>query len=196
MNHQSMSDQILWQSLKTGDQQALATIYRAHAAALLKYGQKFSKDGQLVEDSLQDLFIELWKNRAGLSETDSIRKYLFVSMRRKIIRNLNPIKRVASEEPEERLFQADFAIDEKIIEEEGLAEQKEKLEQAIAQLSERQQEVLYLKYFGDMDYPEICEVMDINYQSVRNLAFRALQALRENLGQILLLFLIKYLSIR
>lgn len=187
-----MSDQILWQSLKTGDQQALATIYRAHAAALLKYGQKFSQDGQLVEDSLQDLFIELWKNRAGLSDTDSIRKYLFVSLRRKIIRNLNPIKRVASEEPEERLFQADFAIDEKIIEEEGQIEQKEKLEQAIAQLSERQQEVLYLKYFADMDYPEICEVMNINYQSVRNLAFRALQALRENLGQILLLFLIKY----
>jgi RNA polymerase sigma factor (sigma-70 family) len=191
-----MSDKILWQSLKAGNQKALEEIYRAHAVPLLKYGQRFSQDGQLVEDSLQDLFVELWKNRAGLGENDAIRKYLFVALRRKIIRNLNPIKRVATEEPEERFFQADFAIDEKIMEQESQVEQKEKLEQALAQLSERQQEVLYLKFFADMDYPEICEVMDINYQSVRNLAFRALQALREGMSLILLFFLLKNLTLK
>ena len=50
-------------------------------------------------------------------------------------------------------------------------------------------EVLYLKYFADMDYAQIGEIMDLNYQSARNLSHRALEALR----QILLIAFIVWL---
>ena len=100
-------DSILWQKLKTGDKWALEQIYAAHAAVLLKYGRRFSADGQLVEDCVQDLFIELWKNREGLGDTDSIRKYLLVSLRRKVIRALSHSK-YSAKEPDEDAFEAVF----------------------------------------------------------------------------------------
>ena len=80
------NDLDIWRNLKRGDKRALESIYREHASALLKYGRKFVADGQLVEDCLQDLFIDIWQKRQNLSDTDSIKKYLLVSLRRLIIR--------------------------------------------------------------------------------------------------------------
>ena len=177
-----MNDIALWQELKNGKKAALEKIYRSHIQALLKYGNKFSSDGQLVEDSVQDLFIELWKNKSKLGDTDSIRRYLLVSLRRKIIRKISSNKKHFSEnEPLEHHFKAEFAIEDHIIERELSSEQATKLKASMTNLSQRQQEALYLKYFQGMDYRDIAEVMDINYQSVRNLIFNALKKLREHL---------------
>jgi RNA polymerase sigma factor (sigma-70 family) len=170
-------DSILWSQLKAGDKNALEQIYRDHAAALIKYGRKFSADGQLVEDCLQDLFIELWKNREGLGNTDAIRKYLLVSLRRKIIRALGH-SRIAGQEPEEHHFTAVFDIESQLEMEEWDNERRKQLQKALESLSKRQQEVLYLKYFMEMDYAQIGEIMELNYQSARNLAHRALEAIR------------------
>ena len=170
-------DSILWSQLKAGDKNALERIYRDHAAVLIKYGRKFSADGQLVEDCLQDLFIELWKNREGLGNTDAIRKYLLVSLRRKIIRALGH-SRIVGQEPEEHHFTAVFDIESQWEMEEWDNARRKQLQQALESLSKRQQEVLYLKYFMEMDYAQIGEIMELNYQSARNLAHRALEAIR------------------
>ena len=47
---------------------------------------KFTKDQSLVEDTLQDLFLELKKKCEHLSQTDKILPYLYSAFRRKIIR--------------------------------------------------------------------------------------------------------------
>ena len=101
-------------------------------------------------------------------------------LRRKIIRQLErKIKKIANEEPQDYQFEADISIDEQLIQEEIGKEQAEKLQAALANLSERQREAIYLKYFAGLDYQAICEVMEISYQSVRNLVFNGLQSLRK-----------------
>lgn len=153
-------------------------------------------DAQLVEDCIQDLFIELWDARQRISATDSIRKYLFVSLRRKIVKTLDrQVKKIASEEPEERHFQADFGIDQLIIQGELDAERDSKLKVAMAALSERQREVLYLKYFADMDYNQIGEIMELNYQSARNLSHRALESLRQILLVVFIVWLCNFFGL-
>jgi RNA polymerase sigma-70 factor (ECF subfamily) len=172
-----MKDLQLWQALKAGNKSALESIYRAEAKKLIKYGRKFSRDAQLVEDCVQDLFVELWKNRANLGDTDSIARYLFTSLRRKVIRKIEQtVKKTSSEEPKEYHFEAEIAIEERLINLEIAADQKEQLETALKNLSKRQQEALYLKYFAEMDYKDIADVMEVNYQSVRNLVFNALKS--------------------
>ncbi|HEY9488870.1 MAG TPA: sigma factor, partial [Chryseosolibacter sp.] len=77
----------IWKAFKKGSKEAFATIYKEHVRDLLNYGYKVTSDRRLIEDSIQDLFFELWKNRSGLSDTDSIRFYLFRALRYKIVRN-------------------------------------------------------------------------------------------------------------
>ena len=190
-----MSDLLLWKRLKSGDKKALETIYLQEIQFLLSYGKKISANAPLVEDCVQDLFVELWRNREGISDTDSIRRYLIVSLRRKIIRKINKSQKVQSEKvPEEVDFDAELSIDTKLMAEELSAEQAAQLKLAFAQLSSRQQEAIYLKFYSGMDYKDIAEVMDINYQSVRNLIFNALGKLRKYLTVLLLLFFYTFFS--
>ncbi len=76
----------LWNTFRQGDREAFQRIYELHARELVSYGYRITSNVQLIEDSLHDLFIELWQSRENLSETDSIKFYLFRSLRNKIQR--------------------------------------------------------------------------------------------------------------
>lgn len=175
-----MNDQQLWQSLKDGREDALERIYREHVDALLRYGRQFSTDVNLVQDCIHDLFVELWRNRSGLGDNDNIRPYLLVALRRKVIRRIKKLQKTQNEwDNKEVEFLAIPAIDASIIDREISEANSTALKKAMTQLSKRQREALYLKYFEEMSYEEICEALEINYQSVRNLVSAGLKALRK-----------------
>jgi len=177
-----MSDILLWKQLKEGNKSALERIYSTYISSLLKYGRKFSRNDQVIEDCVQDLFIELWKNRAGLGMTDSIQRYLLVALRRKVIREMDKSKkRVSDTEPTELDFEVEIAVDQKLIALELSAERAAQVKAAMENLSKRQKEVIYLKYVSGLDYEDIGETMGLNYQSVRNLVSNALKKLKGTL---------------
>jgi RNA polymerase sigma-70 factor (ECF subfamily) len=173
-------DQQLWQKLREGDKKALSDIYQAQVDALFRYGCQFTQDQRLVEDMIQDLFIELWKNHATLGTTDAIRQYLLVALRRKIIRQLQQSSQRQEKAAQHWSTASDTeAADYKLIENETVSAQQQQLNKALAQLSDRQREVLYLKYFEGFNYKEIADMLQINHQSVRNTATAGLKALRK-----------------
>ena len=187
-----MEDLQLWQRLKAGDQAALEEIYRTHVDVLYRYGCKFSVDEALVKDAIQDLFIELWRNHAGLGDTNSIKKYLLASIRRKIIKQIEKKKKwFLPDRMENTVFELEVSIEEVLISTEISKENADLVKDAVNGLSKRQKEAIYLKYYMDMDYEEIEEIMDINYQSLRNLVSRALQNMRAQIGSLLVLFFLK-----
>ncbi len=46
-------------------------------------------------------------------------------------------------------------------------------------LSARQREIIYLRFYHNMSYEEISDVMQINYQVCRNLLSQAIKSLRK-----------------
>lgn len=183
------NDQQMWRALKAGEKQALAAIYQQEVDALFKYGCQITADQALVEDSIQDLFIELWKNCATLGDTDAIRQYLLVALRRKIIRHLK--QGVNRTERHLKVVDANehtVAADEHLIGEEETVSQQQTVSKALSLLSERQREILYLRYFEELDYQHIATVLGINYQSVRNTASAGMKALRKLLGILFIFF--------
>jgi len=51
----------------------------------------------------------------------------------------------------------------------------------VSKLSKRQQEVLYLKFEEGLDYEQISKIMDLKYQSVRNLVSTAINKIKDHL---------------
>ncbi len=184
-----MSDKIIWNRLRNGDQKALEEIYRTYFSMLFDYGKKISRDENTVEDCIQELFVELWNRREKLSETNAIKPYLYVSLKRKIFHSIKKLRKSTGTELEERHFEAELAIDEILIEKETTSEQKTNLKKAFSELSDRQKEILYLKYYSEMDYEEITQIMEMNYQSARNLVSRAIQKLSKHM---LMLFVLLF----
>ena len=182
-----MSDKKLWNNLRNGDQKALEEIYRTYFSDLFNYGKRLSKDENTVEDCIQELFVELWNRREKLSETDAIKPYLFVSLKRKIFHTIKKLRKSTDTELEEKYFEAELSIDEILIANETTAEQRSNLQSAFNELSSRQKEILFLRYYSEMDYEEISSIMEMNYQSARNLVSRAIQKLAKYMVVFLIL---------
>ncbi len=78
-------DITLWESFRKGDKEAFAALFREHYATLFRFGSKFSTDTELLEDAIQELFIELWqaKSRAPVL---SVKAYLLKSLKYKLLK--------------------------------------------------------------------------------------------------------------
>lgn len=179
------TDSQLWNRLKQGDHTALELIYRNEMGFLYNYGKKLNNDAAEVEDAIQELFIELWEKREGLSDTDHIRPYLTVAIKRKLVRKIQKRQKTQLYDNDEDIIKQEIIDDSIHIRLDEKHPQSKLVADAIQQLSKRQQEIIYLKYYGGMDYEEIAEIMDMNYQSARNLVSRAITAMSKKLSYIL-----------
>lgn len=179
-----------WENLKSGDISALQALYNHHIGALYKYGMVLCHEEDRVKDCIHDMFLAFWNNRAGMTVPSSGKAYLMVSLRRRIF-DKGP-KRIPVTSPLEEADMDDQSIADPeaqwIVAEEE-AEKQEKLERAMARISDRQREIIHMKYFQQMEYEDIARVMDLNYQSARNLVTRALAALRRELSTIILILM-------
>jgi len=175
------NESAVWDQLREGRQSALKEIYNAYFDVLINYGMRMSARHELVEDSVQELFVDLWNMRSGLSPTDSVKNYLICSYRRKLIRKL----KIGPEQTDETILnnqespEPDFL--NFLIQDEDAGALQRKLAAAMDTLSSRQKEAIFLKYNEGMDYDQLCEAMDLKYQSVRNLISTGIARLREQM---------------
>lgn len=183
------SDSCLWDEFRSGDDQAFVEIYRKFVDVLYRYGLKFTADDQLVKDCVQELFIDLYERRGNLGESDNIKFYLLVSLKRRLIKILRSKNIYSSLSQEDIPFLIVYSP-----EDENLREEQIKLmNQTLNELTPRQKEAIYLRFMNGLSYEEICEIMAMNYQSVRNLIFRAEEKMRGIISksQILLFLVLK-----
>ena len=186
--YQINSDTLLWNDFIKGNEDAFRLIYNRHVQSLFKYGCNFTHDEALVRDCIHDVFIDLSKYRSGLGVTNNIKLYLFKSLKRKIIRCLSRAQDSVSLDSEELLFDYSVSVEEDIVSKEFERQRTLKLERAMLTLSPRQKEAIYLKFVSELSYEEIGKVMELNYQSARNLVFRGLEKLRESFSKNICLF--------
>lgn len=183
------NDPELWNAFRRGNEQAFAQIYRNYVKVLYRYGLKITPDTSLIEDCIQDLFIEIWDSRARLSETDSIKFYLFRVMRRKIYKRLTQQSSAHYESLEVADALTVDSFESILIQDQETATHKDKLHQALGLLPVRQREAINLRFFHGFSYEQVADIMDINLQSVHNTIQKAMKLLRAHLATFVLLAL-------
>lgn len=172
-----IDDTILWSSFTSGDRASFEEIYRLYFPALYEYGIRRTGNEELTRDTIQDLFIKLWSNRAGLGITDNIKFYLLTSFKNSLINALIRQDRKNTTVDPDR-FLLNFSIPAANTREESRQQQAQLLE-ALNQLSPRQKEIIWLRYFEELDYDRIAILLDISVSSVYKLHYRALDTLRD-----------------
>ncbi|MDP4228077.1 MAG: sigma-70 family RNA polymerase sigma factor [Bacteroidota bacterium] len=168
------SDSYLWDEFRLGDDQAFVEIYKKFVDVLYRYGLKFTADDQLVKDCVQELFIDLYERRGNLGESDNIKFYLLVSLKRRLIKILRSKNIYSSLSQEDIPFLIVYSPEDETLKE----EQMELMNKTLNELTPRQKEAIYLRFMNGLSYEEICEIMAMNYQSIRNLIFRAEEKMR------------------
>jgi RNA polymerase sigma factor (sigma-70 family) len=169
----------LWTNFLRGDKVSFEKIYKLYIKDLLNYGYKVTADRKLIEDSVQDLFYELWQSRQNLSGTTSIKFYLFRAIRYKIIRNGKDKRLDFTDSLTDVEMQVDdLSHEHALIEIETLALQESHLKESINKLPKRQQEAINLRYYHNFSNEEIAEIMEVNYQSACKFVYTGLKNLR------------------
>ncbi|SHG90306.1 RNA polymerase sigma factor [Flagellimonas flava] len=189
--HNAPSDLQLWQEFKSGSENAFATIYNDNASRLYSYGIKLVHDQDLVKDTIQDLFVELWNTKQRLGEVKSIKSYLYKSIRRALISKAsNKRNRLGFFYHLERFEETVPSQEIHLIEKQRFDEERKKLKKALGKLNPKQQEVIHLKFYSRLSYEEIAEVMSLDKKKTYNLVAYTLKLLRQYLSLSVLAFLL------
>ncbi|MBV8255871.1 MAG: sigma-70 family RNA polymerase sigma factor [Chitinophaga sp.] len=181
MDLSSASDTALWEALLQSNEQAFAEIYDRYFNRLYEYAMRLHPEEEVVKDTIQELFIKLWTNRQNLSNTVDLRPYLFVAMRSTLYNRLRPRKNVKliSFDKDQHDFLAHFSTEHAYIKNEQLQQQQKQIADALNQLNSRQKEIIYLRYFEEMDYDQIGAIMNISVKGAYKLSARALKNMRD-----------------
>ncbi len=177
-SYSTQDDRSIWKSFLNGDRTALSYIYFRYAKQLLVYGYKICRDRELVEDKVQDLFVQLWAKHDGLSETDSISFYLFRCLRRKLAESVKAEK-LRYAVGLEMIEQFSGPFETQMMELEIRSERKKLVEQLLAHLNDNQRDILHLKYSVGLSNAEIAEILGMEHQSVKNAVFRSITKIRK-----------------
>ncbi|MBS3808229.1 MAG: sigma-70 family RNA polymerase sigma factor [Bacteroidales bacterium] len=174
-------DYFLWEKFKTGDKEALSRIYYTYYNPLYDYGIRIHNDPAFIKDCIQELFFDLINKLSTLGSTDSIKSYLMASFRRRVFVKLKKSKGINyledSYAPD--AFEIEPSAETQMISEESKDIYTKKIQGMLSKLSSREREAIYLKFYKNLSYKEITEVMEVNYQSARKLIYRAIKSLRE-----------------
>lgn len=182
MEFPGQSDANIWKLFKEGDENAFTTIYARYSKNLYYYGLKFTRNHSIIEDSLQDLFFELARNRKSIGQTDNILRYLLTSFRHKLIRKLKSEYRYDLKNSSEEFdFEVMYSIEHDMVLEDKSNYRNMLFVHALKELSPRQNEAIYLKFNSGLTYEEISDILEMSVESCRNLICRAIRSLKEKI---------------
>src|SRR5690554_2564090 len=178
IENQNKDEGVIWEAFKEGNESAFIFIYETYFDQLFLYGNQFTRNEDIVKDAIQDLFIELRKSRSRLGRTDSIKFYLYKSLKRLIIKESRQWFNQCAEINSEKAFDFTFSHERVLIDRQLDEEKAAALNKALQSLAPRQREIIYYFYYEGMSYQQIQELMGMSHvRSARNLLYKALDFL-------------------
>ncbi len=179
-------EDLLWKGMKSGDQESFSMIFKSYYPKLYTYGIKLMPFSDLVRDQIQDLFINIWQNREGLGDVSNLKAYLFTSLRRRLFHSkekrldTESIDNLSEKDYRSWIFEPNEFIDTAFIS----SNIKEKLIKNLNSLPENQREIIFLRFYNQLTYREIADIVHIKEQSVKNNMPKILQKLAEGITDI------------
>ena len=171
------NDEDVWSSFQKGDKQAYAVLYQKYFEVLYRYSLRVTADRELVKDCIHDLFITIWKNRDNLSQPNSVKAYLLSAIQRKLKRQTTRLRSQQSDIDQLSTPLMSNCREEQIIEDQTEQEQKHLVEKALNNLTKREREAIYLKFYGNLSYKEVADTMAIGVDSLYNLISKSVEKL-------------------
>ena len=182
------NDSELWDLFRDGNEVAYTQLIKKYSKPLFNYGYRICQDKDFLKDCIQDVFLELWNRRLRINSTPAVKWYLFKAVRLRIFREQSKWNR--GEEPDENYeFLVEFNIESKIITDLESVELTTRIKHILNVLPPRQREIMYLRFYENLDFDNISQIMEISKQSVHNLLQKAYKNFRSEWIVLITVFL-------
>lgn len=178
--------ELMLQIQATGDHELFRELIERHQTAVIGTVAKMLGSNNQAEDLAQQVFLRLWKSRERYKPAAKFTTFLYT-----ITRNLvfNESRRKSRRKESSLDAQKeDFALEipanpnQQPDNEQLMTELGEAIDQAIAELPEKQRMAVILRRYQNLPYEEIATVLDLTVSAVKSQLFRARTTLRESLA--------------
>lgn len=163
----------------TNDMSLIQSLYDQYANDLLLYGLKMGFRKDVLKDAIHDIFYQMCRSPHRLKTIENPRLYLFSALKNQLI-NINKagVKNFSTD-----FHEFNFTVDVDslhiLIEEEERVILKEKINKLLELISDKQREVIYLRFFQEMSYEEIGIMLNMTPASVKNVVYKAIKKIRK-----------------
>lgn len=167
-------------------------IFEDYYTELRAYACRLTGNADEAEDVVEDVFVELWKNRGRLDFSGNIRSYLYRAVYSKSIdllryRGVSPLRISLLDHVNEARMEYVSAHDgQSHLEQQELAA---RLEEAINSLPDKCRMVFRLSYINGLSNRDIAMTMGISVRTVEAHIYKALHELRVKLRNVILIFI-------
>ena len=176
-----MTDEVLFERIRTGDVKAFDILFMRYYPILCAYAKQFVDfyDGQEI---VQDVMVWFWENSSMQVIESSPKNYLFKAVKNRCLTliNRNELKeRVVSamyENQQSHYEDPDFYVVEELT---------RNIEAALSRLPETYREAFEMNRFQNMTYNEIAEKLNVSSKTVDYRIQQALKLLRVELKEYL-----------
>ncbi|MGV6829477.1 MAG: RNA polymerase sigma factor [Flavobacteriales bacterium] len=164
---------------KICNQKIFERIFKEYAKDLKRFIYFKTKDLDLTEDILQDTFVKLWTNCSKVNY-HKVKSYLYTVANHTFLNNekhkkvvqkhqMQLVRKSNQETPEFLFIEQEFLV---------------KLEQAIANLPEKQREVFLLNRIEKKKYREIAVLLNVSVKTVEKRMHLALLYMKDKIGKV------------
>ena len=162
----------------------LIVFIRTMLTTCFSYALGFGFDKQTAMDAIHDVFCRVCIREREVQEIQNPKFYLLRALRNQLIdtyklkRNYSEV--LTGEITDELPYKIKITVEDEIIAAEEQAEVSQKVDEILSILTERQREIIYLRYMQECSYEEIAEIMQISVPACRKLLYRTLLKLKHN----------------
>ncbi len=170
---------------QSDSEQAVKQLFDGLFHQLTLSAFRYVNDYDQAEDIVQDIFVKLWQDFDEFRHIKDLKAYLFKADRNSSMNFLKHIK-----------VREKFIVDSEVLSsstershEESISEEesKKRVHQAVNKLPDNWKEAFVLSKYDKLKYHEIAEEMNISQKTVEKYISKALQFLRQELKDLLLL---------
>lgn len=175
-------DKELFIRLADGDEAAFRQIYDSYRSPFYAAAYKITRSAELAEETVQELFVALWKKRTQVGAAHNPLGYLVTMLHNSVY---SQFRKMATERQlRKRLEVATGEAEELPVDELLLAkESQELLQNVISRLPPQQQLVYRLAKQEGLSREEIAQKLNISTNTVRNHLAAAVEFVRENVSK-------------
>jgi RNA polymerase sigma-70 factor (ECF subfamily) len=167
----------LLQQLAIGDEVAFRKIFDAYRKPVYAYAMHLVKSESLADEIIQDVFLRVWLNKATVAHLGNFKAWLFTIAK-------NRIFDIMKSRAKEALLKQTLRTPEPSYETENQIRDKEYeslLNDAISQLSPKQQLIYHLSRKNGLKHEEIALRLNISSNTVKTHLVHALRTIKKYL---------------
>jgi RNA polymerase sigma factor (sigma-70 family) len=169
---------LLLDAYAKGNTDAFSALYDMYVQSMLNYGCCLTSDVELVKDCVQDVFVRLL-DKQHAPHVKRLSSYLIIALRNRLVdefRKATYVTDTPMSEVDRKRHTED--VESCYLDNEKTLLRTQLVDRLMNTLTPRQRQAFQLYYIDERKYDEICEIMDMNYHSVRNLVHRGMLKLR------------------